>query len=144
MTNDNLAELNHLVKTFRAIRKDAAESDKDRSDSPGARLAELNRDWSQTLAEHEAKIAPLREAYNLERQRLTALSVAEKQARPKRERGRPKVEFPDAIKIAAYRASLDEGRSVVRVVMGLGTMQRLDEIIAEGKSLFERATDPNW
>lgn len=144
---DSLATLSAAMDAYRAERETSTSMRLRPEDRPGAKLAALNKAWSKTRAEHEAKLAPQREQYERERVRLLAENAAYKAEHPRQtSKGRPKPTYPDAVKIAAYRAFTDHGKTAVRLVLGTSDTAALDAVLTEGKRLHEAqpTTDSNW
>ncbi len=110
-------------------------------DPAGQELYELNLAWAKTKADHDALLNDQRAAYEVERARLLGILQAVKPSTPRVKSGPgrpPRPPYSDAVKRAAYRASLENSRSALRVAMGMTgkkDMNLFDQTIAEGKDL---------
>lgn len=113
-------------------------------DPAAQQLHELNQAWSKVKADNDARIATERAEYLAERERLLKILQDSKPAEPraKLSPGRPRRHpYPDSLKVAAYRASVETSRSMVRTMLALTNRKDsalLDATLAEGKILAEQ------
>lgn len=149
-----IEQLTAAVATWRETRPSALRSQvRNAGKTPaGLALQELNKSWGQTLKDHEAKIAPQRQAYLAKRNEILQTLQEEKTERdriappidrkifPEGSKGRPHEEPSDAVKIAAYRASTVTNKTVVRALLSMQSTGTLDRILTEGKDLYTRTT----
>lgn len=106
----------------------------------GQQINDLNVEWGEKKKAHKERLAKEEGEYRARISRLQAMSdTFIKEQPPAGPSGRkPNPDFSDEIKILAFHAEKDFGRTVVRGLLGLTDTKKLDRILAEGKGLAEQ------
>ena len=144
--DDTLNQLSDAMAQLRERRNEEIIQHREDVGTPfGAELYALNQEWGKTRRAHEAKLATQKAMYLKQAEEIRAkireYRLAHPSAPKRNVSGRPKTEFTDEIKILAYQATRERGaKTHVRLLLGVSDTERLNQVIEEGRLLYEAQT----
>jgi hypothetical protein len=138
---DALQNLIQAVDEYRGKKEDAVE--RAQAKSPyGQKIYDLNMEWAAKKKAAIEALAADEAQYKAEVEKFTKLHNAwasdNRQQTPHANRGRPKNQWPDEVKMAAAQAIRDKySRTMVRGALGISNTARFNILLREGEELLQ-------